>query len=200
MSAGPVASGPVAPVSATVVFAAAAGLVIAFGHMTRTHAVEITSLAGALGTLCSVSAAALARKPVSLHLVTGAAAVIVADLALFGVHWDYYQRGAVVTFIGVITALVLHMLNITVMAKPYDGHRGAHQRPRGDDLLQAQGPGSSPSPNVGDKGETAGAQSVSSATAPGAPIYSLRGPLCRTTQSVTTWPLCAVLGCMPGKS
>jgi hypothetical protein len=127
------------------VLAAAAGLVIAFGHLGTVRSAEIWSLAGALGTLCSATGAVLAGKPVSLHLVTGAAAVIAADLALFGVHWDADQRGAVVVFTGMITALILHLLNITVTARPLEGN-GVHTRHRGDDLLHASGPGTSPSP------------------------------------------------------
>jgi hypothetical protein len=65
-----------------------------------------------------VIAGALAGKPVSLQLVTGAVTVLAADLALFGIHTNPEQRGALAAAVGVFAGVVLHLLHVTVAAVP----------------------------------------------------------------------------------
>lgn len=106
------------PATVTTVLGAAAALVIAFGHLSAANAAVVTSLAAALGTVVMVIAGAINGKPVSMQAVTGAATVIFADLALFGLHMDPDQRGALAGAVTVALGMIFHLLHITVATVP----------------------------------------------------------------------------------
>lgn len=107
-----------APATVTVVLGAAAACVIAFGHLTPAQAALVTSLAAAAGTLVMIVAGVINHKPVSMQALTGAAAIVMADLALFGIHMDAEQRGALVAAVGVAVGIIFHLLHVTVAADP----------------------------------------------------------------------------------
>lgn len=107
-----------APATVTVVLGAAAACVIAFAHLTAAQAALVTSLAAALGTLVMIIAGVLNHKPVSMQALTGAASILVADLALFGIHMDADQRGSLVAALGVAVGIIFHLLHVTVADDP----------------------------------------------------------------------------------
>jgi hypothetical protein len=106
------------PATVTTVLGAVAALIIAFGRLTTAQSALVTSLAVAVGTLAIVIAGALAGKPVSMQAVTGAVTIILADLALFGIHMSADERGALAAGIGVFAGIALHLLHVTVAAVP----------------------------------------------------------------------------------
>lgn len=107
-----------APATATVVLGAAAACVIAFAHLSPASAALVTSLAAALGTLVMIIAGVINHKPVSMQALTGAASILVADLALFGIHMDPDQRGSLVAALGVAVGVIFHLLHVTVAEDP----------------------------------------------------------------------------------
>jgi hypothetical protein len=104
------------PATVVTVLGTAAAVVIAFAHLTTSQAALVTSLAAALGTVVIVIAGAVNGKPVSMQLITGAATVVIADLALFGIHTNPEQRGALAGAVGVVLGIVFHLLHVTVAA------------------------------------------------------------------------------------
>ena len=107
-----------APATVTTVLGAAAACIIAFGHLDPAQAALVLSLAGALGTLVMIIAGVVNHKPVSMQALTGAATVLFADLALFGIHMDPDQRGALAAAVGVAAGIIFHLLHVTVAADP----------------------------------------------------------------------------------
>lgn len=107
-----------APATVTVVLGAVAACVIAFGHLTPAQAALITSLAAAIGTVVMIVAGVINHKPVSMQALTGAAAIVMADLALFGIHMDADQRGSLVAAVGVAVGIIFHLLHVTVAEDP----------------------------------------------------------------------------------
>ena len=65
-----------------------------------------------------IIAGAVNRKPVSMQALTGAASILVADLALFGIHMDPDQRGSLVAALGVAVGIIFHLLHVTVADDP----------------------------------------------------------------------------------
>lgn len=107
-----------APATVTTVLGAAAACIIAFGHLSAAQAALVLSLATAAGTLVMIIAGAVNHKPVSMQLFTGAATAVAADLALFGIHMDPDQRGALAGAVGVAAGIIFHLLHVTVAADP----------------------------------------------------------------------------------
>jgi lysylphosphatidylglycerol synthetase-like protein (DUF2156 family) len=106
------------PATATTVLGAAAALIIAFGHLSAASSALVISLAGAVGTVVITIAGAIAGKPVSMQVVTGVATVIFSDLALFGIHMDSDQRGALAGAVTVALGIMFHLLHVTVAVVP----------------------------------------------------------------------------------
>jgi hypothetical protein len=102
------------PATVTTVLGTAAALIISFAHLTASQAAMVTSLATAVGTVVIAVAGVMTGRPVSMQLITGAATVIFADLALFGIHMSPEQRGALAGAVGVALGIIFHLLHITV--------------------------------------------------------------------------------------
>jgi hypothetical protein len=104
-----------APATVTTVLGVAASLIIVFGHPDARGAAALTSLASAIGTLAVVVAGALAKKPVSMQLVTGAVTIVFTDLTVLGAHhWDADQIAGLVAGVNVALGFILHVLHVTV--------------------------------------------------------------------------------------
>lgn len=83
-------------------------LVAAFGHLTPTSTAVLMSVVTAVGTVV----VAFQTRPVAVSVISGAAATILGDFALFGLHLNSDQIGAVV---GVVTwglGAFLHLAHI----------------------------------------------------------------------------------------
>jgi len=109
---------------------AIAALVIAFAHLTPAQAAMAASLATAAGTIVVIITGVMAGKPVSMQALTGATAIILADLALFGIRMDAEERGAVVAAVAVFAGLALHLLHVTVTSAPVTLESGTGARHR----------------------------------------------------------------------
>lgn len=106
------------PATVTTVLGAAAALIIAFGHLSAASSVLLISMVGAVGTVVIAIAGAIAGKPVSMQVVTGAATVIFADLALFGIRMSPDQRAALAGAVTVALGIMFHLLHVTVDTVP----------------------------------------------------------------------------------
>jgi hypothetical protein len=82
-----------------------ASLVVGLGHFSAATDAVIFSLATALGTL----AVAATVRPVSLSVISGAAAVILGDFSIFGLHLSSDAIGALVGAITFALGMVLHL-------------------------------------------------------------------------------------------
>lgn len=106
-----------APATVLVVLNAIVGLVVAFGHLGPTAAATLSSLATAIGTIVVLAVQVSQGKPFSMTLFTGAATVVFTDLALFHITLTPGEIGALVTGVGIIATLVLHVAHATVTTK-----------------------------------------------------------------------------------
>jgi hypothetical protein len=108
-----------APASVTTALGVVASLIICFAHVGPDGAAALTSLASAAGTLCVVVAGALAKKPVSMQLLTGIVTIVFTDMAVLGGHhWDAEQIGGLVAGVNVALGFILHVLHVTVTRAP----------------------------------------------------------------------------------
>lgn len=108
-----------APATVTTALGVVASLIICFAHVGPAGAAALTSLASAIGTLCVVVAGAIAKKPVSMQLLTGAVTVVFTDLTVLGGHhWDAEQIAGLVAGVNVALGFVLHVLHVTVTRAP----------------------------------------------------------------------------------
>lgn len=107
-----------APAAVTTILGAAAACIIAFGHLSPAQAATVTSLAVALGTVVMLVIGAVNHKPVSMQVLTGAATMLFADLALFGIHMNVDERGALAAAVGVVAGIIFHLLHVTVTDDP----------------------------------------------------------------------------------
>jgi len=97
---------------------AIAALITAFAHLSPAQAATAASLATAAGTVVVIITGVMAGKPVSMQALTGVTAIIVADLALFGIRMNAQERGAIVAAVATFVGLALHLLHVTVTAAP----------------------------------------------------------------------------------
>lgn len=90
----------------------AAALVASFGHLTPTVSAMVFSLATAIGTVIT----AFLTRPVAVPVIAGAAAVILGDFALFGVHLNSDETGAVIGLVTFGLGAFLHLAHIQYIA------------------------------------------------------------------------------------
>lgn len=90
----------------------AAALIAAFAHLTPAESAVVFSLATAVGTVITASI----TRPVSVSVISGAAAVILGDFALFGVHLNSDEIGAVVGLVTFALGAFLHLAHIQYLA------------------------------------------------------------------------------------
>jgi hypothetical protein len=90
----------------------AAALIAAFGHLTTAEAAVIFSLATAIGTVITASL----TRPVPVSVISGAAAVILGDFTLFGLHLNSDETGAVVGLVTFALGAFLHLAHVQYLA------------------------------------------------------------------------------------
>lgn len=86
-----------------------AALVVSFSHMGASSSALVFSLATALGTVIT----AFMTRPVAVSVISGAAAVILGDFALFGLHLNSDETGAVVALVSFALGAFLHLAHIS---------------------------------------------------------------------------------------
>jgi hypothetical protein len=86
----------------------AAALAASFGHLTPTASVMVFSLATAAGTVIT----SFMTRPVAVPVISGAAAVILGDFALFGVHLNSDETGAVIGLVTFALGAFLHLAHV----------------------------------------------------------------------------------------
>lgn len=82
-----------------------AALITGLGHFSTATDAVIFSLATAIGTLLT----AVVTTPRSLSVIGGAAAVILGDFSIFGLHLSPDAIGALVGAITFVLGMVLHL-------------------------------------------------------------------------------------------
>lgn len=90
----------------------AAALVTAFAHLTTAESATVFSLATAIGTVITASL----TRPVAVSAISGAAAVILGDFTLFGLHLSPDQTGAVVGGVTFALGAFLHLAHVAYTA------------------------------------------------------------------------------------
>jgi hypothetical protein len=90
----------------------AAALTASFGHLSTVQSVLVFSLATATGTVIT----AFLTRPVSVPVISGAAATVLGDFALFGLRLNSDQVGAVVGVVTFALGAFLHLAGIPAAA------------------------------------------------------------------------------------
>jgi hypothetical protein len=89
-----------------------AALVTAFGHLSPSVSAVVFSLATAIGTVIT----AFISRPVAVSVIGGAAATILGDFALFGLHLNSDETGAVVGLVSFGLGAFLHLAHVQYAA------------------------------------------------------------------------------------